>query len=162
MIPISFTVPTIPVAQPRQRHRIMQAGGRTFAHNVTPTTHPVNAFKAAVQLAAREAYAGPPLDGPVSLHVEFYFPRPGRLRWKKRDMPALLHDTKPDLENCLKSLMDALTGIAFHDDRQVAKVSAEKWYTDGGSGPRVKVEVEVVRGQRTEDRGQRTGVSRVA
>ena len=37
---------------------------------------------------------------------------------------------KPDLDNVLKSIMDALNGYAFDDDSQIVKVIAEKVYAD--------------------------------
>lgn len=37
---------------------------------------------------------------------------------------------KPDLDNVLKSIMDALNGYAFDDDSQIVKVIAEKIYAD--------------------------------
>lgn len=37
---------------------------------------------------------------------------------------------KPDLDNILKSIFDALNGYAFDDDSQIVKVIAEKIYAD--------------------------------
>lgn len=44
---IVMNVPGVPVAQPRQRHRVI-AGN---VSNYTPASSPVNAFKATVRLA---------------------------------------------------------------------------------------------------------------
>lgn len=126
---IFFHVPAVPVAQPRQRHRIMNVGGRSFAQNYTPTTHPINAFKAAVQLAASAAFQGSPLTGPLMLTATFVLPR----HW---------HDTKPDAENLAKGMMDALTGIVWADDRQVAKALIAKFYASADEQPGVFVQVE--------------------
>src|SRR5690606_36299771 len=75
---IKLTVPAVPVAQPRQRHAVI--GGHI--RNYTPSTHPVNAYKAAIMAAAAEAGIEP-LDGPISVDVRFYLPRPKRLMRKK-------------------------------------------------------------------------------
>lgn len=138
---IAFHVPTIPVAQPRQRHRVIAAQGRTFVGNYTPAKHPVNAFKASVQMAARQAYQGPPIAGALELTVVFLFPRPGRLVWKKRPMPRCHHASKPDCENVLKALQDALSGIVFVDDAQVCSVKMQKWYAAGDEQPGCEVEI---------------------
>lgn len=88
----------------------------------------------AVGSAAKAALAGyPPIDGPVSLRVAFYVPRPKSTR---RDRPTV----KPDLDKLLRATLDALTGIAFGDDAQVVVVSASKDYADA-AGPGAWVEV---------------------
>ncbi len=68
---IQFIVPAIPIAQPRQRHRVMRIGGRTIAQNYTPKKDPVNQFKATVALVASEHTNGsPPHEGPGDIGFE--------------------------------------------------------------------------------------------
>ena len=38
---------------------------------------------------------------------------------------------KPDIDNVVKLVMDALNGVAYDDDKQVVRQYAEKRYTDG-------------------------------
>ena len=134
---ISFTVPAIPIAQPRQRHAVIAGHVRNF----TPKNAPVNAFKALVAMAAAEAYRGPPLEGPVSLAVVFVLPRPGNRIWKKRAMPRERHAKKPDRDNLEKSLKDALSGIIWRDDSQVCAGDVQKWIAAGDEQPHVEVTV---------------------
>ncbi len=141
---IRFTVNAVPVAQPRQRHRVVEANGRTFTSNYTPAKHPVQAFKASVRLALSRVYAGAPLDGPLELRVVFLMPRPGRLRWKTRPMPRLPHESKPDSDNLLKALKDSLSGLAWHDDAQVSDVVSRKRYAAGDEPPHCEVEIRQV------------------
>lgn len=47
--------------------------------------------------------------------------------------------TKPDIDNVIKVICDALNGIAYKDDTQIIKVTAEKFYSDE---PKVIVEIE--------------------
>ena len=138
---IHFTVPAIPIAQPRQRHRVIAAAGRQFVHNYTPTKSPVNAFKASVAAAAAAAYSGPPLAGPLSLSVVFVLPRPGNMIWKRRPMPRAWHAKKPDRDNLEKSLKDALSGRLWRDDAQVCSGNVEKWIAAGDEQPHVEVTV---------------------
>ncbi len=53
---LSIRIPGVPVAQPRQRHRVVKIGNHVRAQNYTPTQDPVNAFKAACKFAIAEAY----------------------------------------------------------------------------------------------------------
>jgi Holliday junction resolvase RusA-like endonuclease len=141
---ISFTVPGLPYAQPRQRHRIAGAGGKRFVQNYTPKDDPVNEFKASVRLAFAQAYSGQPLAGPIAISALFVFPRPGRLIWKKRPMPRQYHDVKPDADNLLKSLKDALKSLAWADDSQVAVLRGIKVYAAGGEQTRTEVQIKEI------------------
>lgn len=141
---ISFRVNAVPVAQPRQRHRVLTVGGRTFAQNYVPAKHPVQDFKASVRMAASAAHSGAPIEGPIFLRAVFVFPRPKRLIWKSRAMPRERHASKPDVDNALKSVKDALTGLLWRDDAQVCSVKASKWYASGDESPRVEISIEAL------------------
>ena len=80
---IEFVIPTIPIAQPRQRHRVIGE----FVQNDTPKTHPVNAYKASLQHAAREVWPGPSLEGPLAVWCLFVMPRTKNQIWKRKPMP---------------------------------------------------------------------------
>lgn len=136
---IRFTVPTIPIAQPRQRHAIR---GKYVA-NYTPSKHPVNAFKSCVQMAyAQEANGAPPHDGPVRLTVRFVMPRPKGKIWKNKPMPEYPHTSRPDCDNLLKATLDSLKSLAWGDDAQVWDVRAQKVVASGDESPHVDVTIE--------------------
>lgn len=141
MTSITFIVPAVPVAQPRQRHRIITSGARTFAQNYTPRDAPVGTFKATVRLAAQHAYKGPPLTGPLRVDVLLVFPRPTNLIWKTRAMPRLRHAKKPDRDNCDKAVMDALKGLLWVDDSQACAGEVQKWIAAGDEQPHVRISV---------------------
>ena len=136
-----FWVMSVPVPQPRQRHRAFIAAGKVRTQNYTPTKHPVNAFKAACSIAAQSAKGMRVLEGPVDLDVTFVLPRPKALVWKTREMRRLHHAKKPDAENLLKALQDALTGICWRDDSQIAQVRVAKVIA-GEELPHVEVEIK--------------------
>ena len=48
---------------------------------------------------------------------------------------------KPDCDNCIKSITDALNGIAYIDDSQIVSIECEKWYSDR---PRAEVMIDYV------------------
>lgn len=145
---VSFSVPTIPKAQPRQRHRVVHAGGRAFATNYTPKNDPVNAFKAAVQMAAAEAYKGPPLVGPIRARFVFVMERPQSVP-KKLGPGRLPHTKTPDRDNLMKSLQDALNGLLWGDDKQIFDGPVEKWVAAANEQPHVEIEVETLEEQQT-------------
>lgn len=63
-----------------------------------------------------------PITGPVELRVQFHLERP-RSRLKMR-----FPDVKPDLDKLTRAVMDALKGIAYHDDNQVVGLVVSKIY----------------------------------
>lgn len=48
--------------------------------------------------------------------------------------------TRPDIDNYIKSLMDAMNGIVFKDDSQVVSIHAMKRYSEDGEG-RMRVNI---------------------
>ena len=138
---ISFVVPGLPIAQPRQRHRVTMMAGKAIATNYTPTKSPVNEFKATVRMAFERAYQGQPLGGPIALQILFVFPRPQGMIWKTKPMPGEYHAKKPDLDNLAKALKDALKGLAWIDDSQVAQLVADKVIAAGDEQTRTEVRI---------------------
>jgi Holliday junction resolvase RusA-like endonuclease len=127
MQPITFSVPGDPVPQPRPRYSAR--GG--FARAYVPSAHPVHAYREAIALAAK--LAGVTITGePVSVIIDAVFARPKSHRNKagvKASAPSL---PRPDCDNVAKAALDALTGVAWEDDSQVARLVVEKSYGDEG------------------------------
>lgn len=81
-------------------------------------------------------HAGRQVDGPLSLRITFSLPRP---KARRKECYVI---TKPDLDNLIKSTMDALTDAAvWRDDSQVAEILARKVYTEGNHGPGAIIEI---------------------
>lgn len=139
---IVFVVPAVPIAQPRQRHRIINSGGTSFASNYTPSKHPVQDFKASCRMAAAAAYKGPPLDCPIRMDLVFVFDRPATVP-KKLGTGRLPHTGKPDRDNVMKSLQDALEGLLFRNDSLICAGSVEKWKRAAHEQPHVEVRITV-------------------
>lgn len=105
-----------PAPQPRVR------AYRRGEHAGVYTPSMADAWKGQVMLAAG-LYRGQFTTGPLRLEVEFYLPRP---RARKNDDYVTV---KPDLDNLLKSTMDALSNAGvWHDDAQVAAIVSTKRY----------------------------------
>ena len=146
---IDFTVNAIPVAQPRQRHSVMQIGNKSFVRNYTPKNDPVNSFKAAVQLAASQAYQGAPLDEPLELKILLVFPRPEKYFWKTKPMPRLPKVSKPDWDNLGKSICDALNGLVYRDDSLIYNAQITKVVASGNEQPHAKIQIRTFNSETT-------------
>ena len=53
----------------------------------------------------------------------------------------LVPQTKPDIDKLVRACLDALTGMAFRDDSQVAMLQARKFFADERQ-PGVHIEIE--------------------
>ncbi|MGN1133335.1 MAG: RusA family crossover junction endodeoxyribonuclease [Oscillospiraceae bacterium] len=72
-------------------------------------------------------------DIPLSLSVYAYFQPPKSLNKKTKLLMVLeriLPMKKPDGDNILKAIADALNGVAYDDDKQIVDWSLKKRYTD--------------------------------
>lgn len=75
-------------------------------------------------------------DKPVRIHVNaaFQVPKSYTQRFKQLvDAKPIPHNKKPDADNILKAVCDALNGVAYTDDKQVYSASCEKLYTNSES-----------------------------
>lgn len=107
----SIFIPGRPVPKGRPRF----GNGRTYT--------PVKTQKEEQRIAL--AYKGPCYTGAVSITLNFWFSRPKTNR--KEFMTQ-----RPDLDNTVKIVTDALNGKAYVDDQQVVEIKASKnWCVDG-------------------------------
>lgn len=70
----------------------------------------------------------------VSVSVTAFFPVPKSYSKGKRKACIggdIRPDKKPDIDNVLKVVLDALNGLAYDDDKQVIEAICRKYYTDG-------------------------------
>ena len=89
-------------------------------------------YKEEIGLAAKMSVSGV-FAGPVALSVTFAIPIPKSWpKYRRAKMEWSAHAQKPDIDNLVKALLDAVTGIMFEDDRQVYSISADKLWTGGG------------------------------
>ena len=77
----------------------------------------------------RAAYPGTWYDGAVRLKVLAFFKPPKSASKKKQAaMLGQYYTHKPDGDNVLKIVKDALNGVAYHDDAQVADEQCCRFY----------------------------------
>lgn len=115
-----FWVDGEPQGEPRPRATAFRGHVRVY------TTK--NPWRDAVARRALEMHSGPPLEGAVGVRIVCYFRRPQRLLRKKDSPDPILHTAKPDGDNVAKAALDAMSGILYRDDRQVAAMTVRKYY----------------------------------
>ena len=122
----------LPKAQPRPR---MAAGGHVY----NPGS--ADEWKAAVIAAFLSCRRSETIAEPVRVRVGFYLPAPKGKKMKTGDVP---HTKKPDLDNLLKAVMDAMTvaGV-WKDDALVFATETSKWQTGCRTGAQITVETGV-------------------
>lgn len=101
-------------------------------------------WKSVVAYTARQKYAEVPIAGPLILTMEFVFPRPkSHFNSKGNLKPSapFYHTIKPDATKVVRSTEDALKGILWWDDSQVAKQIVVKRY---GDMPGVHISTELI------------------
>ena len=97
-------------------------------------------FEAAVADEARTAMSQWELfDTPMQLQLSAYYPIPKSWSKKKRQLAIdgeIYPQVKPDLDNVMKAVLDAMNGIVYVDDSQVINLVATKRYS---TDPRIEV-----------------------
>jgi Holliday junction resolvase RusA-like endonuclease len=87
-------------------------------------------------MAGRELF-----EGPVSVRLVVYVQAPASVskkRYAAMVANELLPIIKPDLDNVLKIVADALNGIIYVDDKQIAQATLMRKYA---KAPELEVEV---------------------
>jgi Holliday junction resolvase RusA-like endonuclease len=71
-----------------------------------------------------------PSDRPILADITFYMPMPNSWSGKKKErLNGQIHTSKPDIDNLIKGVFDAINGICWKDDRQVYEVHSKKFYS---------------------------------
>jgi Holliday junction resolvase RusA-like endonuclease len=121
---LHLVVVSEPVA--KARPRVAVRNGRAHAYTPTKTAN----AEWRIRAAFLERFPGHrPLTGPLELSVVARIKMPASMPKKQRD--TALPVTRPDCDNYLKTVLDALNGVAFVDDSQVVSVCLDKRYAGG-------------------------------
>lgn len=130
---IRITIPGQP--QGKGRARVCIKGGRARAYTPDKTA----AYENLIKLAYGN---GSMHTGGVELAITAYYSIPKAFSKKKRTEALggrVRPQTKPDIDNVAKVVCDALNKVAYRDDTQIVKITAEKYYSDT---PGVVVEIK--------------------
>ena len=122
----TFTIHSEPVG--KARPRVTSRG--TFTPKKT------REYEQTVQADFMAQCSGMYFDNkPLQVEITANFPIPKRTPKNQRiDMLAgcIRPTKKPDCDNIAKAILDALNGIAYHDDSQVVTLAVGKWYVPAG------------------------------
>lgn len=116
VVTIAFHVEGKPIQQGS-----MRAFNNRIVHNKTKE---LMAWRSAVARAAHVAGCTP-INGPIAISMQFFYERGKTVT---RDNPTV----PPDLDKQIRSILDALTGVAYADDSQVTRIEATKEYGPPG------------------------------
>lgn len=129
---IQFTVPGKPFG--KQRPRVTKKG---IAYTPKETVNYESLVKMACREVMKDKYFG--ADEPIGLIVRAYYPIPSNTSKaaKENMIKGLVRPTKkPDCDNIMKIIADALNMVAYADDKQIVANVVEKRYSEQ---PRVEV-----------------------
>lgn len=120
-----FTICGVPI--PKARPRLARGG-----HAYTPERtreyeeHVLNCFYEVYRKDLR-------LKCPLEVYMKFYLPIPkgdSKAKRKAKEEGIIRPTKKPDCDNLIKAVSDALNGHLYEDDSQIIKVSGEKFYSE--------------------------------
>ena len=102
----------------------------------------VKPWRAAVAAAAKEARC-PVYEGDVLVRIVVMFVRPashygkaGNVKRSAPDRPGYI-----DVDKAARAVLDALAGIAYHNDRQVAMLTVQQLWSPPGNGAGAVIQV---------------------
>jgi Holliday junction resolvase RusA-like endonuclease len=144
MTPITFHVEGEPVPQPRPKARAMRIDGKWTARVYNPSD--ADSWKITVNDAARRHLPREPITDPVAVVVIAWLPRPlahygtGRNASLLKPSAPTYCGTKPDGDNLIKAILDALTTLqVWKDDSLVADMRIIKRYANGRPGADITI-----------------------
>lgn len=128
-----------PIAKARHRH--FQRGSKSVTFD--PQSKDVERTRLLVLSKMLENGLNFAQDGALHMNLTLYTPIPKSWSRKRQNSfdgkPCL---SRPDLDNYIKFYADVLNGLAYHDDKQITSLCAEKVYS---SKPRVEIVIEQIR-----------------
>lgn len=133
---IQFTVYGEPVAQGRPR--FSHQGDFVRAYDPSKSKD----FKKYVKLVASQNRPNKIFEGPISMEVKIYKASLKSFSKKKAaqaEEGVLRPLTKPDVDNYVKGVKDALKSVIWRDDSQVVELHISKWYSET---PRIEITIK--------------------
>lgn len=120
-----------------------RAGRGRSGHSFTPAKQ--RNYMNVIKDACDQAMEGrPPMEGPLAMDVVAVYPWPKSTPKKRREAPdGAWKYTKPDADNIIKIVKDAIEGIAYVNDAQVSAEQARKLL---GEKPRLIVSIRSLTG----------------
>ena len=125
----TITIAGKPIA--KARPRFVRKGNFVGAYDCQATEEGRFLWECKAQLMKIGWITPLPAGIPTELVCKFYFPIPKakkKIRALVEAGELIFHVTKPDLDNCIKFVKDCFNDFVWHDDGQVVRVHALKYY----------------------------------
>ncbi|KHO63373.1 endonuclease [Thermoanaerobacter sp. YS13] len=119
-----LTIPGKPFG--KQRPRVTKRG-------VTYTPAETVNYEAFVKLLYMHEYRNIKLEGPLRMIIRAFYKIPKGTNKKDKELMLqnILRPTKkPDMDNVVKIIADALNGLAYDDDKQIVEMYISKFYSE--------------------------------
>jgi Holliday junction resolvase RusA-like endonuclease len=134
---VKFTIPGEPIAQGRPR--FSTHGGFARAYDPKKSRDGKSVVKLCARDAVEESGITEPLNGPLVMKIQFGIPLPKSAYRKRTPVTRAWRTKKPDLDNLVKLVKDACSGVIYLDDNQIARIVAEKITCGQDEPPYTKV-----------------------
>ena len=133
---LSFEIPGTPVGQGRPRFTTINGHAKAYDPEKSQN------YKAYVRMIATQAMKDTGfemIDGPCAVIINAFFEVPKSKSKRFREAALLDQERptkKPDADNIVKAIQDALNGLTYKDDAYIVYLACQKFYSDN---PRVEV-----------------------
>lgn len=134
---IELIIPGEPQGKARARTVKNKFSGKTMSFTPDKTVNYENFIKQIFMMRGHKK-----LEGELKMKVRAFFSIPKSTSHKKAalmECGGIRPTKKPDADNILKIIADALNKIAYDDDSQIVSATIEKYYSDK---PRVEVLID--------------------
>lgn len=125
---IKFIVPGNP--RGKQRPRICRIRGKTITYTPKQTSEYEKLVRASYMAVSKAKFER---NLPLEISILALYPVPKSVNKKLKSSMlkgGILPTKKPDSDNIIKIILDALNCVAYRDDAQICKVYFEKMYAE--------------------------------
>ena len=120
----------------KQRPRLCSVGGRNIVYTPKQTIEYEKLIKASYIASSKVCFEK---DIPIEVNILAYFFHKSLIEFATK---------KPDADNIIKIVLDALNKVAFYDDAQVSKICFEKRYS---KMPRLEITIQNLKETKTNE-----------
>ena len=120
----------------KQRPRLCSVGGRNIVYTPKQTIEYEKLIKASYIASSKVFFER---NIPIEINILAYFFHKSSIEFATK---------KPDADNIIKIVLDALNKVAFYDDAQVSKICFEKRYS---KTPRLEITIQNLKETKTNE-----------
>ena len=138
---LEFKIPGEPCAQGRPRFSVIR--GHAVAFDPAKSKN-YKSFVKMLAMAAMDEQEWRYNEFPLRLRIQVFqsIPKSKSKKFREAALNGLEYPTvKPDVDNVAKTIMDALSGVVYKDDKQIIQLDITKNYAD--QEPHVIVGIQV-------------------